>query len=488
MTISFNDIPANTRRPWAWIEFDPSQAQQGPALMERKILVVGIRNAGGAVSNGVPTRASSANEVASYFGANSQIAHMATALFANNQVQQATFVGINAPGGGTASAGSFAITGPATAAGTLYAYVAGTRFAVGVASGDTATDIGDALEAAINADIEIPFTAANTTGTVAITANHTGAWANNVEASVNYYPGEALPDGLAVVVTTPTAGTGSIDPSGIWANLGDDHYTDIAMVDIVTAELAEVETEMADRWGPERQIDAQVFMGLNDTYANLAALGAARNSPHTTFIGHNQSPTPSYQWAAALCGVAAKYLAIDPARPLQTLELKGVLPPLANKQFTKSERNLLLYDGISTFMTTVDGRVLIERAITAYQTNAYGAADTAYLDLNTKATLSYLRFSFRTLWQNRYPRHKLRANGDRIPAGQAIMTPNLAKAEAVAWFRQMEDLGLLEDVDQFKRDLIIEINESDPTRLDIKISPNVVNQLRVLGMQVAFLL
>jgi phage tail sheath gpL-like len=484
---SFNDIPATTRRPWAWIEFDPSNAQQGAAIQERRILVLGIRNSGGAVLANVPTLARSADEVASYFGSNSQIASMAVALFANNKVQEATFVGINAPSGG-ASAGSFALTGTATAAGTLYAYLAGTRFPISVASGDTATEIGDALETAINADTEIPFTASNTTGTVTVTAAHNGIWGNNIEASVNYYQGESLPAGVSVTVTKPAAGTGAVDPSAVWAIIGDAHYTDIVTVDLATAELAAVETELADRWGPERQVDAHLYMGINETYANAAALGAARNSAHTTFIPADQSPTPTYKWAAALCGVAAKSLSIDPARPLQTLELVGVLPPKGNKLFDKSERNLLLYDGMSVFATTNDGRVILERVITAYQTNAYGAADTAYLDLNTKATLSYLRYSFRTMWQNRFPRHKLRDNGARIPAGQAIMTPNLAKGEIVGWFRQMEDLGLVEGIDQFKRDMIVEINAQDPTRLDVKIQPNVVNQLRVLGMQVAFLL
>lgn len=488
MTISFNDIPAATRRPWAWIEFDPSKAQQGPSVMEHKILVVGVRNAGGATAVHVPKVATSADQVAGLFGTNSMLVGQAAALFENNKVTQATFIGINAPGGGAASVGSWAISGPATAAGTYVAYLGGKRFAVAVASGDTATVIGDALVALINADQEIPWTAANVTGTVTVTAAHVGAWGNEHYIDTNYYSDEAYPAGVTTITVQPAGGSGTLDPSAIWAVLGDTHYTHIALPDLGTADLLAVETELADRWGPERQVDGQSYSGLNDTFANLSTTGSARNSPHSTLVGSNKSPTPTYKWAAALCGLAANNLAIDPARPLQTLELKGVLPPKANNAFTKAERNLLLFDGISIFDVSSDGRVILERVITTYQTNSFGAADTAYLDLNTKATLSYLRFSFRNLWQRKYPRHKLRSDGSNIPPGQAILTPKTAKAEIVAWFRSMEDLGLVENVDQFKRDLIVERNATDPNRLDIQMSPDVVNQLRVLGMQIAFLL
>ena len=126
--------------------------------------------------------------------------------------------------------------------------------------------------------------------------------------------------------------------------------------------------------------------------------------------------------------------------------------------------------------------------MTTYQKNAYGAPDTAYLDVNTVLTLGYLRYDMRTFWLNKYPRHKLANDGTRYGAGQAIMTPKVAKAEVVNRFRMWEEQGLVEGFDQFKDDLIVERNGSDPNRLDILMSPDLVNQLRVTGVQIAFLL
>jgi phage tail sheath gpL-like len=205
-------------------------------------------------------------------------------------------------------------------------------------------------------------------------------------------------------------------------------------------------------------------------------------------LGIYKSLTPCYEVAATAAAVAAYYGQIDPARPFQTLPLLGVLAPAQTNQFTLEERNLLLFDGIATQKVDSGGQVVIERLITMYQENTAGASDTAYLDVNTVLTLSYLRWDFRNYFMTKYPRHKLANDGTRFGAGQAILTPKAAKAEAVAKFRQWEELGLVEGADQFKRDLIVERNNSDPNRLDIMLPPDLVNQLVVTGVQIGFLL
>jgi phage tail sheath gpL-like len=252
--------------------------------------------------------------------------------------------------------------------------------------------------------------------------------------------------------------------------------------------LTSIENELADRWGPVRQNDGRAFSAKNDTLSNLATLGNARNSPHLTIMEAYKHPTTTFEVAAAYAATAAKYLNIDPARPLQTLELKGVLPPSQTEQFTMSERNTLLFDGIATSYVDSGGKVRIERAITTYKKNPLGATDPSYLDLTTMATLSYLRYDFRTYILNKYPRHKLANDGTRFGAGQAVMTPKLGKAEAIAKFRQWEELGLVEGFDQFKNDLIVERNASDVNRLDWYLSPDLINSLIVNGVQIGFLL
>jgi phage tail sheath gpL-like len=123
-----------------------------------------------------------------------------------------------------------------------------------------------------------------------------------------------------------------------------------------------------------------------------------------------------------------------------------------------------------------------------YQKNALGADDISYLDLTTVLTLAYIRYDLRAMLMTKYPRHKLANDGTRFGVGQAIITPKVAKAELIARFRQWEQQGLVENVDAFKSGLIVERNGSDPNRLDIKITPDVINSLIVTGVQIGFLL
>ena len=51
------------------------------------------------------------------------------------------------------------------------------------------------------------------------------------------------------------------------------------------------------------------------------------------------SPTPPYEWAAAVAGIVSYHGNIDPARPFQTLALKGVLPAKQEDRLTLRENN-----------------------------------------------------------------------------------------------------------------------------------------------------
>ncbi len=217
-------------------------------------------------------------------------------------------------------------------------------------------------------------------------------------------------------------------------------------------------------------------------------MGNARNGHLGTCMPTGASPTPPWIWAAVYAVVASASLANDPARPLQSLTLPGVLPPSRGDRWTMEERNLLLYDGLSTFTVDSGGNVLIERAITTYQKNTYDLADPSYLDVTTPATLSYIRYATRARITQKFPRHKLADDGTRFGAGQAIVTPSIVRAELLALFRELEAKGLVENFDQYKQDLVVERNADDRNRLDVLSPPDLVNQLRIFAEQIQFIL
>lgn len=63
----------------------------------------------------------------------------------------------------------------------------------------------------------------------------------------------------------------------------------------------------------------------------------------------------------------------------------------------------------------------------------------------------------------------------------------MVKAELIGLFQEWEFVALVEDSDQFARELIVERNQSDPNRLDVQMPPNLVNQLRVTAIQIQFI-
>lgn len=485
--ISLNQIPASLRTPGAYVEFDASKAISGLPAAPKKILLIGLRLATGTTLALTPLRCVNQNQVTAAFGRGSMLDRMFRAARAGDSTTEIWAVALNEAGGGAAATGTITVTGTATAAGSIALMIAGQRVPVGIAVGDTATVSAGKIVAAVNALPDLPVTAANAAGVVTLTARHKGTNGNEIDVRANYYQGEALPTGLALAFAAMANGATNPDVATVFTALGDgEHWPTIISGFNDAANLTVIETELASRWGPLRMIEGLGWAAVRGNYAASAALGAARNSFTTTLLGTGLSPTPTWEAAAVYGAVASAALAIDPARPVHTLALPGFLPPEAGARFTRAERELLLNDGISTYTVDASGVASIERAITTYQTDAFGLENISWLDVNTPATLAYLRLAVRSRILQKYPRHKLANDGTQFARGQAIVTPALLRAELFALFRELELAGLVEDFDQFKTDLIVERDASDPNRVNALIPPNIVNQFRVFGARVEF--
>ena len=490
MSINFLAIPADIRTFGQYIEFDSSRAVQGLAAMPHRILVIGQHLTTGTIAEAVPKQILSGSQAEEYFGRGSMLAEMCKALKGVNNLTECWAIALEDAVAGVAAAGAFTPTGPATSSGTLSLLIGGYRVLVPVAAGDIHDQIVDAIVAAVTARSDGPVTAA-ATGTVGskvatITARHKGETGNAIDLRVAYYEGEKLPAGVGLTITPMTGGTTNPSLTTALAALGANQYHTIVCPYTDAANLTALETELANRWGPMVQLEGHAFAAARGTHAELTTLGNSRNSRHLTILGIGKSPTAPWLAAAVVGGVDAGEP--DPARPRQTLELPGVLPPADADRFMRSERDLLLRDGIATVYVQAGGVLAIERLITTYQTSPLGVADTAYLDVETLRTLAYLRYTVRARIALRFPRHKLADDGTLYGPGQAIVTPSTIRSEMLVLFREWEEAGLVEGFEQFKRELVVQRNASDPNRVDVLLSPDLINQFRVFAGQVQFLL
>lgn len=488
MSLGFDTIPGpgSLRKPGVYSEVDNSKAVRGPQSVTYRRLLIGQKLAAGLAAANTLIRVTSPAQADTQFGAGSMLAGMVRAAMAIDTYTELLVMPLIDNPSGVASTGTLVFTGPATASGTIELMIAGRRVSVGVVSGDSATAIGAAAAAAITAASDMPVTAAALTGTLTLTSRHKGETGNSLDARVNYYAGQALPAGVGVTVTAFANGTGNPSLDTALATLGDEWLHTWAIPYTDGASLASIKTELNSRFAWNREIEAHAFAAVRGSQGSLGTLGDSHNSQHLTIIMANDEPMPAYEKAAETMAIAAYYAAIDPARPIQNLAYAWCLPPAAADRLTNEERNLLLFDGIATSKVATDGTMLVERLITTYKTNAAGASDISYLDSETMFTLMFIRHDWRDYVQRKYPRHKLADNGTRYGIGQAVVTPNVMKAEAIAKFREWEDIGLVENIDDFKANLIAERNVSDQNRLDMLLPPDLVNQLRIVANKIQF--
>ena len=262
--------------------------------------------------------------------------------------------------------------------------------------------------------------------------------------------GEATPAGVGVAIMPMQGGTTSPSLTLPLLNLAEQAFDYIALPYTDTASLNAMQSLMSDdtgRWSWSRMIYGHAFAALRGSIGALTTFGVGRNDQHLSVMGFADSPTPAWLWAADLTAACAASLRVDPALPVQTL-LLNVLPPPLQSRFVLGDRNTLLYDGIATFTVGTGGQVQVERVVTTYQTNAAGAPDNSYLDVETLATLTYVCRDLRTYLSTQYARKKIVSDATRV-TGNNVVTPAIIKASIISRYRLLESLALVQNGDRF---------------------------------------
>ncbi|WP_323936175.1 phage tail sheath subtilisin-like domain-containing protein [Aeromonas veronii] len=488
MPVSFNNVPADLRVPLFYAEMDNSAANSASETLRALVLGHGLA----AVTTGKNQLQQITNpaQAAGLVGAGSQLAAMVAAYRNVDSFGELWLIDVPEPSAGTAATATITVTGTAISAGVVSLYIAGKRVQAGVSASAAATAVASSIKAAIDADTSLPVTAAVSAGVVTLTAKWKGLTGNDINLALNYrgvMGGESLPNGINVALpaqSSLTGGAGSPDLTAAIAAMGDEPFDFIATPWHDSGSLDVLEAEMNDatgRWSWLRQIYGHLYSAKRGTLSELSTFGKARNGQHVSMTGIEPLTAASpYEVAAASCARNAVFIRIDPARPTQTGELNGLLPAPTGKRFTISERQVLLTSGIAT-QTASSGVMMVERAITMYQRNKYGAADNSYLDSETLHTSAYVIRRLRTLVTSKYGRHKLANDGTRFGEGQAIVTPAVIKGELNGEYRIMERLGIVENSELFAKYLIVE-RDGDSGRVNVLFPPDYVNGLRVFAL------
>ena len=274
-------------------------------------------------------------------------------------------------------------------------------------------------------------------------------------------------------------------------NLGEEPYEYVAMPYTDSNSLFEWDQEFGftdqGRWGWMRELFGGVYSAKRGTYSALLTFGDTMNSGVESIMGFEvASPSASYEWAAAYAAKAQRALINDPARPLQALTLNNIKAAPIHQRFDFEELNSLALNGIAIQKIGGDGQPMIAREQTTYQMNQYGQSDDAYELVTTLSTLATLLRNQKAAITSKFPRHKLADDGTKFGPGQAIVTPGIIKAELINQYQQDMYNGLVEDLTNFKRNLLVERDPNDPNRVNVLYPPDLINQLRTFAVLAQF--
>ncbi|TWB19514.1 phage tail sheath gpL-like [Rhizobium sp. ERR 1071] len=493
MSVSFNSFPSSWNVPLFYAEVDSSQAGTGSTTTHPAIFIGQKLAAGNAVSNKVYAIGSVA-VAKRLFGEGSMLERMVYRLFKVYPAALLYCMAVDDPTGGVAASQTTTVTGTATESGVISLYVAGQLVNVGVKAGDAAAAIATNIAAAVNAMTTLPSTAAAVSGVVTYTCQWKGATGNDIVITDTYLGsngGQALPAGITLVHTVATNGAGVPNFEDAIIALGETQYDFVGLpyTDSGTLDLFDIEYGFGDtgRWGWMRELYGAVWSARRDTYSNLMTWGPTGNSAVESVLAvEPASPSPVWDWTAAYTSAAIRGLANDPARPLQTLEMTGVLPAPSEQRFTVAQMNNLVSVGIAIQKVNPNGYPAIIREAMRYQQNSYGQADNAYALATTLYTLAEIFRRLKGAITSKYPRHKLANDGTVFASGQAIITPKIIKAELVSEYSDMEYDGLVENLDAFASNLVVERNSTNPDRVDVLYPPDIINGLRIFAVLAQF--
>ena len=471
--IEFDGIPTSIRKPGKYIEFNTRLAVRTlPANLQR-MLIVAQRLTAGTVAALVPTRVFSDAQAAVYFGSGSNAHRMVRAAITANPYLDLTVVALDDNGAGVAAAGTETIGGPATGPGSYKLFIGHDKIEVGVASGDTAAAIAAALVAAAAKRADLSATLAVNGGDPAqinVTAKHKGTIGNQVRITHEI-------SASGVTGTTVAMVGGATDPDitlALAAVFGEQYHFVAGPYHDQTAVTA-LRDHLDSVSGPLEQRPGRGVVAQTGALAAATTLAGQINSGRVSIPHLRGTRSQACELAAAYAAVGA--FEEDPAKPWNTLVLKGIHAPSIADRLSRTEQESELYNGVAPLEVGPGEKVQIVRAISTYTQDGQGVDDISLLDFTTIGTLDYVRKAIRERVSLRFPRAKLSSK-----------TPPRVRTEILDVLYKLEELEIVENVAANADGVVVQKSPQDPNRLDAKIPVDIVNGLHVFAGRIDLLL
>jgi len=484
-SITFPNYPLTNRVPGIFADLDPSQANN--AQVQIRAIIVAQMLGAGTAKPGTPVIVPSLAAAIQMFGAGSQAA-IAVQHYRNiDTFGELWVLPLIDDAAAQAAAGSIAIAGTASAAGTIVFVIDGVSVSIAYNAGDAGATVLARLPGAMASVVGLPVSAgAVANGALPLTALNKGACGNDILLGVSDQSTNYASAGLTITLTQLSGG--SQNPTSLSTALlamGNKTYDVIICPYTDAASLGAIEAFMSSstgRWAWNQMLFGHVFSAIRGLLGDVTTFAGTVNDEHLTVMPIADSPHAPLRWAAEIAaGVAVKYRT-DPALPI-TQVLLTVSPPSQENDWSFTEQDSLLYEGLSVFAVADDGTVSVLRLITTYQTNPAGMADDSYLDVETLNTLAYVIRDLRA-FQALYLKMKLVSDTTRIAGGSNAINAPVVKQALISRYRYLETQGYVQNSDNFAAAIVVQNKGGGVLAESLPI--DVANQVRDIPMLIQF--
>ncbi|HGH0157824.1 TPA: phage tail sheath subtilisin-like domain-containing protein [Neisseria meningitidis] len=466
--IDFDTIPGSIRVPGQYIEFNTRNAVQGLPQNPQKVLMVAPMLTAGIQPALEPVQLFSDAEAADLFGQGSLAHLMVRQAFANNPYLDLTVIGIADHSAGVQATATVTLSGTATAPGVVEITIGGKQVSTAVNTGETAATVADRLKTAITA-ADVTVTASGSGAAVTLTAKHKGEIGN--ESGLTVSTGNT---GLTYQANAFTGGAKNADIATALSKVAGKHYHIICSPFSDDANAKALSNHITNVSNAIEQRGCIGVLGMSAALSTATTATGEINDGRMTCAWYKGAVEPNGIIAAGYAAVLA--FEEDPAKPLNTLEIKGLVVTPDAQWPLFAECNNALYNGL-TPLTVVNNRVQIMRAVSTYTKSANNTDDPALLDITTIRTLDYVRRSVKERIALRFPRDKL---SDRL-------LPKV-KSEILDVLIKLDQAEIIENAEANKGKLVVARAQNDPNRVNAIIPADVVNGLHVFAGRIDLIL
>lgn len=476
-------VSAQLRRPQTFHSFTYQYATRALIPLPLRIALVGAMLAAGATATAATVyEISDSGETDALFGPSSELALMCRKAFETGALLQRGprlyAVPIAEPGGGTANVKTITVTGTATADGNAVIRVAGRTATVGIRTGDVQNTVAAAISNALKAmQATLPVIVSVAANVVTLT--HANKGVNGIDVQVSI---ERAVTGSALAVANTAVGAGVYDITAALDALAPLPFDGVAIGNHAAADIADIASDIASRWGYAEKRWRYYFLGEPGTIGTATALATAANHQATIIASMEGCLSTAAEMATALC-----FAAFSRERPNANFDGVKVplYPPAAATIYTPTEVETAIAAGLTPLTAEIDpftravsaNAARIERMITTKTTQASVPFD-VLLDFAVSRTGVYIAQQFDAAYIARF-------QGEANPDG-TLATDDVKdqiRDMLVGILRTLEANSILRNVTIDLARLVVERDDVAIGRFNVDIAYTVVVGLH----QIAFI-